>query len=66
MLTASREPKNIPISISLLHEIEYKNICLVYGLNNKQIMKRRAFTERSKNTTNKVDSPRRIQTSMLK
>ena len=44
MLSAFREPKNIPISISLLHDIEYKNICLMYSLNFKQIEKRRAFT----------------------
>lgn len=48
MLSAFREPKNIPISISLLHDIEYKNICLMYNLNLKQIEKRRAFSERSK------------------
>jgi len=48
MLSSSKEPKNIPISLSLLHELEYNNLCLVLKLNSKQVEKRRAFSERSK------------------
>jgi len=39
----SREPKNIPVSISILHEQEYNNLCLMI----KGSKKRRAFSERS-------------------
>lgn len=40
---SSRDMKNIPVSISLLHEQEYSNLYLI--LNNNK--KRRAFSERS-------------------
>lgn len=69
MLSAFREPKNIPISISLLHDIEYKNICLMYSLNFKQIEKRRAFSERSKDkkiTLTKSDSSRLSMTPLFR
>jgi hypothetical protein len=42
-MPSSREPKNIPVSISLLHEQEYNNLCLMI----KGSKKRRAFSERS-------------------
>ena len=35
--------KNIPVSISILHEQEYNNLCLMI----KTAKKRRAFSERS-------------------
>lgn len=53
MLSSSKEPKNIPISLSLLHELEYNNICLVFNLKIKQAEKRRAFSERSRDSQEK-------------
>jgi hypothetical protein len=46
MITSSKEPKNIPVSISFLHDLEYKNLCLVYNLLKNTDGKRRAFSER--------------------
>jgi hypothetical protein len=43
-MPSSREPKNIPVSISILHEQEYNNLCLMVKDSKK---KRRAFSERS-------------------
>jgi len=40
--------KNIPISISLLHEQEYDNLCLI--LKPYNIKNRRTFSERSTNS----------------
>jgi len=37
------ELKNIPISISILHEQEYYNLCKMFRV--KQVGKRRAFTD---------------------
>ena len=49
------EITNIPISISILHEQEYNNICIAYKLfNNKN--KRRAFSEKSTNSNEKINS----------
>lgn len=47
MLTSSRELKNIPISLSILYEKEYNNLCLFLTLkkNKDKSGKRRAFTE---------------------
>ena len=42
-MPSSREPKNIPVSISILHEQEYNNLCLMI----KKSKKRRAFSESS-------------------
>lgn len=53
MLSSStKEQKNIPISISLLHEQEYNNLCLIYKCINKS-EKRRAFSETNKEKFNK-------------
>jgi hypothetical protein len=47
MPSTTKELKNIPVSISLLHEQEYNHICfLMKGIKNKE-RKRRAFSERS-------------------
>lgn len=54
MPSSSRELKNIPISISILHEQEYNNLCLIL----KSTKKRRAFSERS---SDKSDSDEPIQ-----
>ena len=40
----SFETKNIPISISILHEQEYHNLCKMINRVNKQ-RRRRAFTD---------------------
>ena len=53
MLAISREPTNIPISISLLHEQEYNNLRLLFKMPDKQ-NKRRAFSEKNSNKPNKV------------
>ncbi len=53
MLTTSKELKNIPISISLLHEQEYNNLYLLFKMSDKQ-NKRRAFSEKNSNKPNKI------------
>jgi hypothetical protein len=45
MLASSKDLKNIPISISFLHDQEYKNICLAYRLVGSSDKHRRAFSE---------------------
>lgn len=45
MLASSKDLKNIPISISFLHDQEYKNICLAYRLIGSSDKHRRAFSE---------------------
>lgn len=45
MPSSQKEPKNIPISISILHEQEYNNLCLL--VTPTKFKKRRAFSERS-------------------
>jgi hypothetical protein len=45
MLASSKDLKNIPISISFLHDQEYKNICLAYKLVGGSDKHRRAFSE---------------------
>ncbi len=45
MLASSKDLKNIPISVSFLHEKEYRNICLAYRLIANSDKKRRAFSE---------------------
>ena len=47
MSSSSKELKNIPVSISILHEQEYDNICLMIKLMKNKASKRRAFSERS-------------------
>ena len=47
MLSATKELKNIPISISLLHEQEYNNLCIIYKIGKSCAPKRRAYSEKS-------------------
>lgn len=47
MPSSSKELKNIPVSISILHEQEYNNLCFILHLKDG---KRRAFSERSSET----------------
>jgi hypothetical protein len=47
---SSKEPKNIPVSISILHEQEYNNLCLMM----KVYKKRRAFSERSSDSGEEI------------
>jgi hypothetical protein len=57
MLSTSKELKNIPISISLLHEQEYNNLCLMLKMAEKP-NRRRAFSERNTDKPNKVKQSR--------
>jgi hypothetical protein len=45
MLASSKDLKNIPITISFLHDQEYKNICQAYRLMGSSDKHRRAFSE---------------------
>ena len=48
MLSITKELKNIPISISLLHDQEYNNLCNLYKFKfSNKVNKRRAFSEKS-------------------
>lgn len=57
MLATSKELKNIPISISLLHEQEYNNLCLMLKMVEKP-NKRRAFSERNTDKPTKMKQSR--------
>jgi hypothetical protein len=57
MLSTTKELKNIPISISLLHEQEYNNLCLMLKMAEKP-GKRRALSERNTDKPNKVKHTR--------
>lgn len=46
MLSITKEPKNIPVSISLLHEQEYNNLCIIMQRVFNPAKKRRAYSER--------------------
>lgn len=46
MLSSIKEPKNIPMSVSILHEREYNNLCVIHRLFNNTI-KRRAFSDKN-------------------
>jgi hypothetical protein len=59
MLSSIKEQKNIPVSISILHEQEYKNLCFIYKLLNKA-EKRRAFSENNKEKIIKKDNFKNI------
>ena len=59
MPSSSKELKNIPISISILHEQEYNNLCLI--LKPVKGKKRRAFSERSSDKS-ESDEPIQIKT----
>lgn len=45
MRTSQKDLKNIPISISILHEQEYNNLYLI--MKGAKVKKRRAYSERS-------------------
>jgi hypothetical protein len=47
MPSSSKELKNIPVSISILHEQEYNNLYLLMKPIRGKVKKRRAFSERS-------------------
>ena len=47
MISVCKEAKNIPMSISILHEQEYNNLCLMYKFIKSE--KRRAFSEKNTN-----------------
>lgn len=49
--------KNIPVSISLLHEQEYYNLCLILKTSKSKIKKRRAFSERSSDKSESEEQP---------
>ena len=49
-INLSKELKNIPISISILHEQEYDNIYTCYKLRLHCKDKRRAYSEKKYNT----------------
>jgi hypothetical protein len=44
---SSKELNNIPISISLLHEQEYNNLCILLKPVKGKCKKRRVYSERS-------------------
>ena len=44
----TREFANIPVSMSLLHEQEYYNLCFLLQANESTSKRRRAFSEKSK------------------
>lgn len=58
MLSSSKELKNIPISISLLHEQEYINLCLILRSKKGKVKRRRAFSDKS---NDKTDSDETLQ-----
>ena len=55
MLASSKELKNIPVALSILHEQEY-NICLFIKSTNKGggERKRRAFSEKNKDISSDI------------
>jgi hypothetical protein len=55
MPSSSKELKNIPVSISLLHEQEYYNLCLILKTSKSKVKKRRAFSERSSDKSDNDD-----------
>ena len=50
MHTTIKDLKNIPVSISILHEQEYNNLCLMMKVSKK----RRAFSERSSDSGEEI------------
>ncbi len=60
MLSVIKEQKNIPVSISILHEVEYNNLYMIL-----KAIKRRAYSEKSnRGMTTKLYSD--IQRNSLK
>ena len=62
MPSTSKELKNIPISISLLHEQEYINLCLILMPKKGNVKRRRAFSDKS---SDKTDSDEKLQIKLL-
>ncbi len=59
MLSSIKEPKNIPVSTSLLHDQEYNNLCLLRYIKKKtniKVEKRRAFSEKNTICTNPISN----------
>jgi hypothetical protein len=61
MPSSSKELKNIPVSISILHEQEYNNLCLILKPIKGKVKKRRAFSERS--SDKESDEPIQIKST---
>lgn len=55
MPAALKEIKNVPISFSILHELEYNNICILLKTTKRKVKKRRAFSEKSSDMYNNED-----------
>ncbi len=47
MQSSSKELKNIPVSISILHDQEYNNLYLMLNLKKNKARRRRAFSDKS-------------------
>jgi hypothetical protein len=47
MQSSSKELKNIPVSISILHDQEYNNLYLMLNLKKNKVRRRRAFSDKS-------------------
>jgi hypothetical protein len=62
MPSSSKELKNIPVSISILHEQEYDNVCLMITLMKNKAGRRRAFSERSST----IDKPEEKEKDIYK
>jgi hypothetical protein len=54
MSSIIKDQKNIPASISLLHEQEYNNLCILFKIIQNKSQKRRAYSEKSLNKYNKL------------
>ena len=53
MISITKELKNIPISISILHEQEYNNLCILLKAGSKKEHKRRAYSDKRNDKINK-------------
>ena len=53
MSTAVKKLINIPVSISILHKQEYKNLYMMFIVKNK-LLKRRAFSEKNNDNSDDI------------
>ena len=53
MNSSFKELKNIPVSISMLHEQEYNNLCVLLKLGSKKERKRRAYSDKTNDKADK-------------
>ena len=53
MSTAVKKLINIPVSISILHKQEYKNLYMMIIVKNK-LLKRRAFSEKNNDSSDDI------------